>query len=179
MIGAVLRMGLVAGVLVAASGCQGPLQVGAIAPDFSGVTDDGKTFASAGLKGKRGVIVCFYQQDGATGSIVKTCAFRDRFDQLDEKGYTVVGINCDSMETHRAFKAKYALPFGLIADTDGAIARRFGVALEHKALAGKPTLPAGGETFVVDKDGKIIAHVKVEDPDDHVRDALRAVGVPY
>jgi len=143
------------------------------------VTDAGKTFESAGLRGKRGLIVCFYQEDGSTASIVKTCALRDRFDQLDEKGYTVVGVSGDSAETHRAFRAKYALPFDLIGDADGAIARRFGIVLEHKELVGKPRLPAGGETFVIDENGKIVAHVKGKDPDDHARDVLHAVGVAY
>ncbi len=39
----------------------------------------------------------------------------------------IVGVSTDSVERHRAFAEKHALPFILLADEDGELASAFGV----------------------------------------------------
>jgi peroxiredoxin Q/BCP len=179
MIKALQRMAAFGGILAAVAGCQQPLKVGSIAPDFTGTTDGGKPFRLGDLKGKSGVVIYFYPKDETPGCITQACAFRDRLERLEAKGYTVVGISCDPVDSHQAFKAKYDLPFVLIADTDGSIAERFGVPMERKALGGKPTLLVDRQTFILDKEGKVIEQFKVQDPEEHVRKTFEALEVPY
>lgn len=175
----VLQMAVCCGVLVAAAGCQKPLQPGAMAPDFTGTTDEGRTVRLTELMGKEGVVVYFYPKDETPGCIMQACAFRDRLGKLHDKGYNVVGISCDSVDSHRKFRAKYKLPFTLIADPDGAIARQFGVPMVRKSLGGKPSLLVDRQTFLIDKNGKIIDQFKVEDPEEQVRKTFQALEVPY
>ncbi|MBN1344620.1 MAG: peroxiredoxin [Phycisphaerae bacterium] len=173
------RVAVCCGLLVLAVGCQQPLSVGAMAPDFSGVTDEGKTFRLSQDKGKMGTVIYFYPKDETPGCITEACAFRDRLGKLQEKGYTVVGVSCDSVDSHQKFKAKYKLNFALISDEDGSIAKAYGVPLERKTLGGKPSLLVERETFIIDKDGKITNQFKVKDPEEHVRKTLEALEVPY
>lgn len=44
--------------------------------------------------------------------------------QLDAK---VIGVSMDSLESHRAFAKAHGLTFPLLADTDGALAAKYGV----------------------------------------------------
>jgi thioredoxin-dependent peroxiredoxin len=165
--------------LVGVVGCQQPLQPGADAPDFSGSTDDGKTFSMRELMGEKGLVVYFYPEDETPGCITQACAFRDRLSKLNDKGYNVVGISCDSVDSHKKFKAKYNLPFTLLSDTDGTIARKFGVPMVRKGLGGQPTLLVDRQTFLIDKNGKIIDQFKVEDAAEQVRETFRALEIPY
>jgi len=173
------RVVALGGVLVAASGCQQPLKVGSAAPDFAGTTDEGKTFKLSELKGKRGVVVYFYPKDETAGCITQACAFRDRLRELKAKGYTVVGISCDSVDSHKSFKAKYRLPFTLIADKDGGIARKFSVPMERKTIGGTPSLLIKRQTFIIDKEGKIVEQFQVDDPEEHIRKTFEVLDVPY
>ncbi len=172
------QVAIVGCVVVLATGCQQPLKVGSMAPDFTGMTDEGKSFKLSDLKGKSGVVLYFYPKDETPGCITEACAFRDRLAKLNAKGYTVVGISLDSVDSHKAFKAKYNLPFTLVTD-DGSIARKYGVPLESKNIAGKPTLLIDRQTFIIDKEGKIIEQFKVEDPEEHVRKTITLLEVPY
>ncbi|MBN1345445.1 MAG: redoxin domain-containing protein [Phycisphaerae bacterium] len=90
-----------------------------------------------------------------------------------------VGISCDSVDSNKAFKAKHELPFTLIADSDGATARGFGVPVEHKMLGDKPSLLVDRQMLIIDKDRRIIQQFKPEDPEERVRKTFEALEVPF
>jgi peroxiredoxin Q/BCP len=164
------------------AGCERPLKVGTAAPDFTGITDEGKTFRLADLKGRCGVVLYFYPKDETPGCITQACAFRDRLARFESKGYTVVGVSLDSIDSHREFKAKYNLPLTLISD-DGKIARKYGVPMASKIIGGKPCLLLERETYVIDRDGIIRQHFDVKDPEEQARKAEEwayyELGWPY
>ncbi len=60
----------------------------------------------------------------------------------------MVGISSDSVASHEAFAAKHRLPFTLLADTDGAVRKRYGV----KGTFG---LMPGRTTYVIDPEGVV------------------------
>ncbi len=174
-----LQIAACCGLLVMVVGCNVPLKVGAAAPDFSGMTDEGQTFKLSDHKGKSGVVIYFYPENETPGCITEACRFQDRLGKLREKGYQLVGISCASIDSHKTFKNKYGLKFPLIADEDGKIAQAFGVPMESRIIGGKKTLLVDRQTFIIDKDGKVIQQFKVEDPEEHVRKTLEALEVPY
>ena len=179
MIKRLQRTVIVSGCLVVSAGCQQPLKVGSVAPDFSGVTDEGEVVKLSDLMGNRGVVLYFYPKGETLGCVTQACAFRDRLGRLYEKGYAVTGIRCDSVDSPRAYKARQELPFTLITDSDGAIARRFDVPLEHKMLGDTPSLLIDRQTFVIDKERRITQQFKVEDPEERVRKTVEKLGVPF
>jgi peroxiredoxin Q/BCP len=66
-------------------------------------------------------------------------------------------VSPDSPAKHRKFKAKFGLPFTLLADTDHAVSEAYGVWVE-KSMMGKKYMGVARTTFVIDADGRI-AHV--------------------
>ena len=52
------------------------LQIGDVAPDFSGIDQNGKSVSLSELKGKR-VILYFYPKDNTSGCTAEACSFRD------------------------------------------------------------------------------------------------------
>lgn len=83
---------------------------------------------------------------------------------LADKGVDVVGVSGDSVQTQALFKKHNKLPYTLLADEDGAIAKKFGVPVrpggeikvkdpEHVAKRGV-TLERW--TFVIGQDGTIL-----------------------
>src|SRR5690554_962434 len=107
-------------------GGEGLLPVGAVAPDVSGHTLDGKRVDLATLRGKPAVVY-FYPKDGTPGCTKEACAFRDAFDQYTAGGVTIFGVSGDSEASHKEFSAEHELPFPLVSDSDGSVARAYGV----------------------------------------------------
>jgi thioredoxin-dependent peroxiredoxin len=66
-------------------------------------------------------------------------------------------VSKDSVASHQKFKTKYSLPFTLLADTDRAMARSYGV-WKQKSLYGRTFLGVERTTFLIDPTG-IVAHV--------------------
>ncbi|GAC1534341.1 MAG: hypothetical protein NVS2B17_03230 [Candidatus Velthaea sp.] len=66
----------------------------------------------------------------------------------------IVGVSRDSVTAQAKFKAKYNLPFLLLADTDSVICDAFGVIVE-KNMYGKKSMGVQRSTFLVGADGKI------------------------
>ncbi len=179
MIQRLQRAAIISGGLMAAAGCQQPLKVGSVAPDFSGMTNQGKVIRLGDLMGERGVVLYFYPKGETLGCVTQTCAFRDRLGGFSKRGYTVVGISCDSVDSPRAYTAERALPCTRITDADCSIARRYHVPLVHRTLVDAPSLLVDRQAFVIDRGGKIIEQYEVEDPEDDVRKAYEALEVPY
>ena len=55
---------------------------------------------------------------------------RDAFETLTEKKVTVFGISTDKVGTQKEFVDQNKLPYDLIADTGGEVAKAFGVPLK-------------------------------------------------
>jgi peroxiredoxin Q/BCP len=105
--------------------------VGKPAPDFSAPAHDGTTFHLAAAKGKP-VVLYFYPRDETPGCTKEACSFRDAWVALAKTGAVLVGISADNTESHKAFVAHWKLPFSLVTDADGAIAKQFGVPFEGR-----------------------------------------------
>jgi len=100
------------------------------------------------LKDFRGhnLVVYFYPMDDTPGCTVEGKEFRDSIEQFEALDCVVVGVSTDSVERHRGFAEKHALPFILLADEDGKLAAAFGV------LKGKY---AARSTFVLDAELRV------------------------
>lgn len=142
------------------------VKVGAKAPSFEATDDQGKLWKSADHVGKKIIVVYFYPADFTGGCTKQACAFRDDFAKLTDKGVEVVGISGDAPKTHEAFKKEYKLPFTLLSDEKGEIAKKFGVPVGKGGSAkgkvdGKEVVFERGATiqrwtFVIGKDGTIV-----------------------
>jgi peroxiredoxin Q/BCP len=128
-----------------------PLKVGDPAPAVTGVTDTGAKLALADVyKHQTYTLVYFYPKADTPGCTKQGCSLRDGYEALTKKGVAVIGVSHDDVAAQAAFKAKYNLPFTLIADTDSTLINAFGVP------AAAPLTSMAHRSAYLIKDGKII-----------------------
>ena len=125
--------------------------VGDKAPNFKGVDQDGNKVSLSDFKGKK-VVLYFYPKDNTPGCTAQACNLRDNYDLLFEKGFQVIGISTDTVESHKKFETKFDLPFPLIADPDKVIVNQYGVWGEKKFM-GKTFDGTHRTTFLIDEKG--------------------------
>ena len=129
------------------------LKIGDRMPDFEVTDQDGNIVRSADLVGNgRKTIIYFYPKDNTSGCTAEACSFRDNYAALTAAGYNVIGVSKDSAKSHTGFRAKYELPFRLLADTSAAMLQSFGACGEKK-MYGKTVLGTLRRTFIFSQDG--------------------------
>lgn len=152
------------------------IEAGATAPKFTLKATDGSKVSLAALKGTP-VVLYFYPKDDTPGCTKEACAFRDRKADLEALGAKVFGISPDDVDSHQAFSEKFDLNFPLLADTNHAIAEKYG-AWREKNRYGKKFMGIQRSTFIIDAQGKIAKvwkAVKVDGHDDKVLESLQKV----
>lgn len=138
------------------------------APLVTGKDQNGKPWSMAeGLK-KSAVLIYFYPKDDTPGCTKQACGLRDQMSSLKKDGIEVVGVSFDNEASHQKFIAKYELNFNLLADTDGKIAEAFGVKNPTRNIASRAS-------FLIGKDGKVIAAVVSPSADENLKVMSEAV----
>jgi peroxiredoxin Q/BCP len=130
--------------------------VGQAAPAFKLQDQAGKWHSLADYKGKW-VALYFYPKDDTPGCTTQACGFRDNIFAFNKEGAVILGVSLDDMASHKEFAEKHSLPFSLLADTDKAASKKYGV-LGYGGMAAKR------ETFLIDPQGKIAKHYASVDP---------------
>lgn len=137
------------------------LKEGDKAPDFTGKDQNGKNITLSDYRGKK-VILYFYPKDNTPGCTMEACNFRDHYQDLQDKGFVVIGVSADTEKKHQNFIEKHSLPFTLIADTERELINAYGV-WGLKKFMGREFDGIHRETFVINEEGvidKIITKVK-------------------
>ncbi|MFO7880384.1 MAG: thioredoxin-dependent thiol peroxidase [Bacteroidota bacterium] len=144
------------------------------APDFTGIDQNGNKISLADFKGKK-LILYFYPKDNTPGCTSEACDMRDNYNMWLKKGYSVVGVSKDSVDSHEKFADKYDLPFPLIADEDKSIIKDYG-AWGEKNMFGKKTEGTKRTTFVIDENGiiqEVFRKVKSKEHTNQILDKIK------
>jgi peroxiredoxin Q/BCP len=149
------------------------LTTGDPAPSFELAADDGELVSSADLAGSRYVLY-FYPKDDTPGCTAQACGLRDSWSSVAETGVQVFGVSPDSVRRHAKFRAKYDLPYRLLADVDHALAEAYGVWIEKKFM-GREYMGNERSTFVIGADGRVEAVLPQVKPNEHVEQLLEAL----
>jgi thioredoxin-dependent peroxiredoxin len=142
---------------------NGEVTVGKPPPDFTAKDQNGKDLTLSALKGKP-VVVYFYPKDETSGCTAEAQSFRDTWKDLEKTGVTVIGISTDTVDSHKAFATHHGLPFHLVSDASGTIAKTFGVPNHAGFLA--------RQTFVIGADGNVKKIYRDVDVSKHVSEVL-------
>ena len=142
------------------------LSVGDKAPAFTLVNQAGEKVKLSDFKGQR-VVVYFYPKADTPGCTTQSCALRDAEPDLKKLKAVVLGISPDTPEKQLKFDDKYDLGFTLLADTEHAVAEKYGVWGE-KVNYGRKYMGIIRSAFVVDKTGKVAAAFYKISPKDTV-----------
>ncbi len=149
------------------------LTAGQPAPDFTLPADDGSTVSLAALRGQT-VVVYFYPKDDTPGCTTEACEIRDSWRDILATGAVLLGVSPDSVASHQRFRAKYGLPFRLLADENHQVAEAFG-AWGEKSMYGRKYSGVLRSTFIIDPKGvvsQVFASVK---PAGHAAQILGAL----
>jgi peroxiredoxin Q/BCP len=149
------------------------IQEGDTAPDFNLKADDGRDVRLSELRGKP-VVLYFYPKDDTPGCTKEACAFRDRRQDMEERGAVVLGVSPDTVASHVQFRDKYSLNFPLLADPDHKVAESYG-AWGEKSFMGRTSTGIRRSTFLIDREGKVAKawhKVSVDGHDEQVLTAL-------
>jgi peroxiredoxin Q/BCP len=152
------------------------LKEGSKAPAISVDDDQGKPFQLSALVGKN-VVLYFYPKADTPGCTKESCEFRDNTKKFTKSDTVIVGVSPDKSAAQSKFKAKFDLPFTLLADVDHKVAEDYGV-WKEKSMYGKKYMGIERTTFLIGKDGKIAKifnKVKPEGHADEVYQALQAM----
>ncbi len=129
------------------------LREGDPAPDFTGLTTEGRQVSLSDFRGKS-VVLYFYPRDNTPGCTKEACSFRDEFAGFERQGAVVLGVSTDSLKSHAKFAGKYKLPFALLVDEDKKIVQAYGV-WGQKSFLGRKYMGTNRVTFLIGPEGTI------------------------
>ncbi len=146
------------------------VKVGEIAPDFSLPDQNNKKHRLSDYRGAF-VLLYFYPKDDTPGCATEAMTIRDVFQDFKAKKVVVLGVSGDSVESHKKFAQKYALPFVLLADSENSVLERYGV-FEKKNLFGKKSLGIKRSSVLIDQAGIISKIYETVKPELHAGQVL-------
>ena len=152
--------------LALAAAVRASPEPGDAAPAFKLQDQNGELHSLDDYRG-HWVALYFYPQDDTPGCTTEACAFRDDVFKFKQMGVAVVGVSVDDVASHKAFAEKHKLPFTLLADSDKAVARSYGVLTTYdgRELASR-------QTFLIDPEGNIAKHYAKVQADHHSPEVL-------
>ena len=129
---------------------------------------NGQVIEFSSLKGKN-ILIYFYPKDDTPGCTKQACSLRDNFSRFKDSNTVIFGVSRQDEKSHKDFIAKHKLPFDLLVDTDGSLAKALGV----------ETMPVVGfakrQSLVIGPDGKVIQFFESVDPITHTDEVLKAL----
>ncbi|MBX9742636.1 MAG: redoxin domain-containing protein [Chthoniobacterales bacterium] len=150
------------------------LELGSSAPQLSALDQDGTEIVFGDIYKKGTTLVYFYPKAATPGCTAEACSLRDSFTTLRDregKQIQILGVSRDTPAAQKKFQQKQQLPFPLIADRSGEVAKAFGVKLN-------PLLGfTSRESFLI-SDGKIAwlsRKAKTSGAAQEIQEALQAL----
>lgn len=143
------------------------LEVGTALPDATLVGESGPVKIRDRIG--KALVIYFYPKDETSVCTAEACSFRDSYEDFVAAGADVIGVSRDDTKSHESFKSHHRLPFTLLTDPDGSVARAFDVKKSFGLLAGRVT-------YVFDKGGVLRHRFESQlRAGKHVDEALAAV----
>lgn len=156
---------------------NGKVAVGDNVPSFTALDENGDTFTSEMLKGKKHILF-FYPKDDTPTCTKESCNLRDNYDYLKSQGYEVIGISKDSEKRHQKFIEKYNLPFKLLSDTDLNVLNAFGYHGPKKFMG--RIYDGTYRTTVITDENAVITHIIYDVKSaNHTEQIAKLLGLEY
>ena len=127
-----------------------PLDVGAVAPEFTLKDQNNQEVSLSDFRGAKNVLVVFYPLAFTGTCQGELCQVRDELPKFQNEDTAILAISVCASPTHKVWAAEQGYTFPLLADfwPHGAVAQAYEVFNETTGFANRGT-------FVVDKEGII------------------------
>jgi thioredoxin-dependent peroxiredoxin len=152
------------------------IEPGRKAPAFALRDQSGTVHRLADYAGQP-LVLYFYPKDDTPGCTQETCDFRDRLPQFRKSKAAILGVSILDEKSKARFAAKHDVTFPLLADSDHAVAEKYGV-WQEKSRYGRKYMGIARTTYLIGPDGKVVKrwdNVKVTDHVAQVYDAVVAL----
>lgn len=149
------------------------IPAGGQAPEFTLVDHTGVKRTLSDYQGKP-VVLYFYPKDDTPGCTTEACNFRDDYSHYEQAGVVILGVSPDSPKSHARFRAKFNLPFPLLADEDHQTCEQYGV-WGRKKFMGREYDGVFRTTFLIDSQGKLARVFENVKPAEHSQEILAAL----
>jgi peroxiredoxin Q/BCP len=146
------------------------LKSGIPAPNFELPDETGATHRLSDYRNKT-VLLYFYPKDDTPGCTTEACNFRDDYSAYQKASVVILGVSPDSPESHAKFKAKFNLPFPLLADEGHEVCEQYGV-WGLKKNRGREYEGVHRTTYLIDGNGKIKRVYEKVKPAEHSAEIL-------
>ena len=145
-----------------------PLKVQEKAPNFKLSSTSGNDFKLSEQVGEP-IILFFYPKNFTKVCTAEVCEFRNAFSEFRDLNVKVVGVSQDTISSHQKFKEENKLPFELLSDPKGKVAKLY-----------KATIPVIGMnrriTYLLNKDLRIKAvYENMFTADQHVKEMIKVL----
>ncbi len=152
-------------------------KIGAQAPAFSLLNQDGEKVSLKDYRGEKHVVLYFYPKAMTPGCTTQACGLRDNKAKLTRAGAIVLGVSPDPVPRLKKFIEKGKLNFELLSDEDHKLCEKYGV-WGLKKFMGKEYMGVNRMTFIIGKDGKlkhVMEKVKTKSHHDDVLEVLKTL----
>ena len=146
------------------------IQIGFPAPPFTLNNAEGEPINLADFLGQW-VILYFYPRDNTPGCNKEACGFRDQHAAFAAQNVQILGVSTDNEASHQKFIRKFDLPFTLLCDPDGTVAKIY-ESYGPKKFMGKSFEGVFRQTFVIDPQGNIAQIYRKVKPETHAETLL-------
>jgi peroxiredoxin Q/BCP len=154
-------------------------KIGAVAPAFTLLDQDGKKVSLKQYKGKKNVVLYFYPRAMTPGCTVQACGIRDSKKALAKLDAVVLGVSPDPVAKLGRFIEKQDLNFTLLSDEDHAVTEKYG-AWGLKKFMGREFMGVLRSTILIGKDGRVkhvMAKVNTKSHHEDVMALIRELGL--
>jgi len=137
------------------------LTIGDTAPNFKGRLENGELTSLNDFKGRK-LILYFYPKDLTPGCSMQAHNLSTHIDDLDKRGFEVLGVSADSEKRHCTFKERIGIKFHLLSDPEMEVIKAY-ECWGKKKFMGKEYIGITRRTFIINEEGiieRIIENVK-------------------
>jgi mycoredoxin-dependent peroxiredoxin len=146
-----------------------PATVGQAAPTFKLKASNDTEVSLEDYRGKKNVVLVFYPLDFSPTCSIQLPEYSSRKADFEKADAEILGINRDSVYTHKAWSKEFGIDVPLLADMTNSVAGKYGVDIPERGISKRAV-------FLIDKAG-ILRHAHIENsPGDftfHADDILR------
>ena len=161
------------------------LSPGSTAPAFKLADADMELIESSAYRGKRNLVLYFYDRDNLPGSTIEALEFSDLCDEFARCNCEVLGVSPDDWLSHAEFRDKHGITVRLLADPDCEACNSYDV-VKHPLPAplsaeggnGHAVAQGAGQEIVVCKRPHVLRSTFIVDRAGKVRHALYGVTTP-
>jgi peroxiredoxin Q/BCP len=143
--------------------------VGANAPGFSLLSNEGKKVSLKDYKGKW-VVLYFYPKDFTSGCTLEAHNFERDIKKYEQLNAVILGVSVDTAESHKDFCTKEGLSFKLLSDPDAKVSTNYGSVMDYQGMK-----LSARNTFLIDPKGKIARVFLKVKPAAHSDELLQAL----